>query len=61
MSMYQPMDLTDKVNASTELANLDLRSDHTEELSASSPVLATPVAAFAAGAAAGYAVAQAID
>jgi hypothetical protein len=59
--MHQPMDLTDKVNSSSELVNLDLRSDRAEELSASSPVLATPVAAFVAGAAAGYAAAQAVD
>jgi hypothetical protein len=59
--MHHPMDLTDKVNASGELANLDLHSDRSEELIASTPVLATPVAAFVAGAAAGYAVAQAVD
>jgi hypothetical protein len=59
--MHQPMDLTDKVNASNELANLDLRSERTEELIAATPVLATPVAAFVAGAAAGYAAAQAVD
>jgi hypothetical protein len=63
--MHQPMDLTGKVNASSDLASVDLRSDRAEELSAFSPVLATPAVvvtsagAFAVGYVAGAAVGEA--
>jgi hypothetical protein len=51
--------LVDKVNSSSELENLPLRTNHAEPVGAMSPVMATP-AAFAAGVAGAAAVAGAI-
>lgn len=51
--------LIEKVNSSSELADLPLQSDDAEQVGAMTPVLATP-AAFAAGVAVAAGVAGAV-